>query len=411
MVTMQMALPMLAAMSNVTHDFQALCIDAGRQVLSAMMEQERTALCGPKWIPNPQRQAGRHGNTKSLIVLGGRQIDIKRPRVRSGGAGERDLPSFQWAAERDPLDHHTMEAIACGVSTRNYPRTLDPITPSEREVSISSSAVSRRFVAMSAEIVSTYLSRPLDKLELRVIMIDGIVFSDHTILIALGVSAGAEKIVLGVREGTTESAGVVKALLSDLIERGLSTEKPIVFVIDGAKGLRSAIVALFGKLGLVQRCQVHKLRNVLDHLPEALRPGTQRAMREAYDSADADLAERRLEQVARSLEREHPGAAASLREGLADTLTLSRLKIGGSLYRSLRSTNLIENLNGSVAHFARNVRRWRGGSMIVRWVATAVREAEKKFRRLKGHKQMPQLLAALDAQAPSPQLDMRKKAA
>jgi transposase-like protein len=411
MVTVQMPLPMLAAMSNVTQDFQSLCIDAGRQVLAAMMEQERTALCGPKWIPNPARQAGRHGHTKSLIVLGGRQIDIKRPRVRSGGAGERELPSFQWAAARDPLDHHTLEAIACGVSTRNYPRSLDPIAPSEREVAISSSAVSRRFVAMSAEIVSTYLSRPLDKLELRVILIDGIVFNDHTILIALGVSAGAEKVVLGVREGTTESAGVVKALLSDLIERGLSTEKPIVFVIDGAKGLRSAIVALFGKLGLVQRCQVHKLRNVLDHLPEVLRPGTQRAMREAYDSADADLAERRLEQVARSLEREHPGAAASLREGLADTLTLSRLKIGGSLYRSLRSTNLIENLNGSVAHFARNVRRWRGGTMIVRWVATAVREAEKKFRRLKGHQQMPQLLAALDAQAPSPQLDMRKKAA
>jgi putative transposase len=411
MVTVQMPLPMLAAMSNVTQDFQSLCIDAGRQVLSAMMEQERTALCGPKWIPNPARQAGRHGNTHSLIVLGGRQIEIKRPRVRSGSAGERELPSFQWAAARDPLDHHTMEAIACGVSTRNYPRTLDPITPTEREVAISSSAVSRRFVAMSAAIVSSYLSRPLDKLELRVIMIDGIAFGDHLILIALGVSAGGEKIVLGVREGTTESAGVVKALLSDLIERGLSTEKPIVFVIDGAKGLRAAIVGLFGKLGLIHRCQVHKLRNVLDHLPEALRPGTQRAIREAYDCADAELAHRRLEQVARSLEREHPGAAASLREGLADTLTLSHLKVGDALYRSLRSTNLIENLNGSVAHFARNVRRWRDGTMIVRWVASAVREAEKKFRRLKGYKQMPQLLAALDAHAPSPQLDMRKKAA
>ena len=411
MVTVQMPLPMLAAMSNVTQDFQSLCINAGRQVLSAMMEQERTALCGPKWIPNPKRQAGRYGNANSLIVLGGRQIEIKRPRVRSRGAGERELPSFQWAAERDALDHHTMEAIACGVSTRNYPRTLDPMAPSEREVAISSSAVSRRFVAMSAAIVSTYLSRPLDTLELRVIMIDGIVFSDHTILIALGVSAGAEKIVLGVREGTTENAGVVKALLSDLIERGLSTEKPIVFVIDGAKGLRSAIVGLFGKLALVQRCQVHKLRNVLDHLPEALKPGTQRAMREAYDCADADIAQRRLEQVARSLDREHPGAAASLREGLADTLTLSRLKVGGALYRSLRSTNLIENLNGSVAHFARNVRRWRGGAMIVRWVATAVREAEKKFRRLKGYKEMPQLLAALDAYAPSQPLDMRRKAA
>ena len=410
-VTVQMPLPMLAAMSEVGQSFHALCIDAGRQVLGAMMEHERTALCGPKWIPNPQRQAVRSGNTQSLIVLGGRQIEIKRPRVRSRGAGERALPSFEWAAERDPLDHHTMEAIASGVSTRNYPRTLDPIAPQEREVSISASAVSRRFVALSAAIVSTYLSRPLDTLELRVIMIDGIVFRDHTILIALGVSAGAEKIVLGVREGTTESAGVVKALLQDLIERGLSTEKPILFVIDGAKGLRAAITRLFGKLALVHRCQLHKLRNVLDHLPEALSAGTARAIHEAYDCTDAGLAERRLEQVARSLEREHPGAAASLREGLTDTLTLSRLKVGDALYRSLRSTNLIENLNGSVAHFARNVRRWRGGTMIVRWVATAVREAEMKFRRLKGYEQMPQLLAALDAHAPSEQLDTRRKAA
>jgi transposase-like protein len=255
------------------------------------------------------------------------------------------------------------------------------------------------------------LSRPLDTLELRVIMIDGLAFGDPLILIALGVTAGGEKLVLGVREGTTESAGVVKALLSDLIARGLSTEKPILFVIDGAKGLRSAIVGLFGPLALGQRCQVHKLRNVLDHLPEALRPGTARAIREAYEGADADIAQRRLEQVARMLERDHPGAAASLREGLADTLTLSRLTVGGALYRSLRSTNPIETLNGAVAHFARNVRRWRGGAMIVRWVATAVREAEKQFRRLKGYKQMPHLRAALDAHAPSPQLDMSKKAA
>jgi len=255
------------------------------------------------------------------------------------------------------------------------------------------------------------LKRPLGELDLRVIAVDGIVFQDHTILIALGVTSGAEKVILGVHEGTTENSGVVKALLRDLIERGLSTEHVLLFVIDGAKALRSAITGLFGKLALIQRCQVHKERNVLDHLPEEMRTGTRRAMRDAYASADFETALKQLERLARSLERDHPGAAASLREGLLETLTLTKLGVSGWLYRCLRSTNLIESLNSRVSHFTRNVHRWRDGEMLVRWVATAVREAEKNFRRLKGHKDMPRLIAALDAHPSSPRLDMKKKAA
>jgi transposase-like protein len=411
MVTVQMPLPMLAAMTDVGQSFQSLCVDAGRQVLTAMMEHERTALCGPKWIPNPAREAVRGGSARSLIVLGGRQIEIKRPRARSVDAGERELPSYRWAADRDPMDQRTMEAIACGVSTRKYPRVLDPLAPEEREVAVSRSAVSRRFVALSAAVVATYLSRPLGALNLRIIMIDGIIFHEHTILIALGITGDGHKVVLGVREGTTEHAGVAKALLRDLIERGLSTEEAVLFVIDGAKGLRAAITGVFGKLALIQRCQVHKERNVLDHLPAALTLGTRRAIRDAYNCPDAALAERQLERLARSLERDHPGAAGSLREGLAESLTLSRLPITGALYRSLRSTNPIENLNGAVAHFAHNVRRWRNGEMIVRWVATAVRDAEHKFRRLRGHKEMPRLIAALDAHADALRLDTKKKVA
>lgn len=369
-VTVQMPLPMLAVISGIGDDFQALCIDAGRQVLGAMMEHERTALCGPKWKPSDAREAERAGSTRSLIVLGGRKIEMKRPRLRSLAGQERELPSYRWAADEDPLDRRTMEAIASGVATRKYPRVLDRLPADEREVAVSSSAVSRRFVAESAAVVSTYLKRPLGELDLRVIAIDGIVFRDHTILIALGVTSSAEKVILGVHEGTTENAGVVKALLRDLIERGLSTERVLVFVIDGAKALRVAITSLFGA-----------------------------------------LAQRQLERLAGSLERAHPGAAASLREGLAETLTLMRLGVGGWLYRCLRSTNLIESLNGQVAHFTHNVRRWRDGAMIVRWVATAVREAERKFRRLKGHKDMPRLVAALDAHQRSLQLDMKKKVA
>jgi transposase-like protein len=376
-----------------------------------MMEHERTALCGPKWRPGAEREAQRGGSTRSLVVLGGRKIEMKRPRLRSLQGQERELPSYRWAAAEDPLDRRTMEAIASGVATRNYRRVLDPLPADEREVSVSRSAVSRRFVAESVAVVSTYLQRPLGALDLRVIAIDGIVFRDHTILIALGVTANAEKVILGVHEGTTENAGVVKALLRDLIERGLSTEHVLLFVIDGAKALRSAITSLFGTLALIHRCQVHKERNVLDHLPDALRPGTARAMRDAYGAADAALAERQLERLARALEREHPGAAASLREGLAETLTLMRLGVTGWLYRCLRSTNLIESLNGQVAHFTHNVRRWRSGAMLVRWVATAVRDAERRFRRLKGHKTMPRLVAALDAHQRSLPLDMKKKVA
>ena len=183
-VTVQMPLPVVAAMTDVRQSFHALCIDAGRQVLGAMMEHERTALCGPKWTPNPEREAHRGGNTRSLVVLGGRQIEMRRPRVRSRAGHECALPSYRWAAARDPLDQHTVEAIACGVSTRKYPRTLDPLPHPEREVAVSRSAVSRRFVALSAEVVASYLSRSLGELDLRVIAIDGIVFHEHTIVIA-----------------------------------------------------------------------------------------------------------------------------------------------------------------------------------------------------------------------------------
>jgi len=409
-VTVQMPLPMLATLNDVRQGFHSLCIEAGRLVLSGMMEQDRTALCGPKSAPNPKREAVRGGHTTSLVVLGGRQIEIKRPRARSND-GERELASYRWAAGGDPLDHHTMEAIAAGVSTRNCRRTLDPLTNEEREVATSRSAVSRRFVALSAEVVAEYLSRPLADLDLRMIMIDGIVFEEHTMLIALGIAAGGDKVVLGVREGTTENASVATALLGDLIERGLSTEKALVFGIDGGKGLRAAITKTFGKLGLVQRCQVHKLRNVLDHLPDHLKAGTRRAMLDAYDCTDAVLAKKQLDRLASSLERNHPGAAASLREGMEETLTLTRLGLTGALYRSLRSTNLIENVNGLVRKFARNVRRWRDGEMVVRWVATALKDADKKFRRLKGYKDMPRLIAALDVHQAKLQVDTKKQAA
>lgn len=396
-ISVQLPLPVLGAYLDARHAFHELCVETGRQTLAAMMEADRELLCGPKGKHDPDRRAHRAGSAPSWVTLGGRQIDVRRLRVRSD-EHELVLPSFGWAAGRDPLDARTLEAIAAGVSTRKYRRALDPLPDGTRERSTARSSVSRRFVALTTRQMRAFLCRPLLDLDLRVVMIDGKALHDHCLLIALGVCSDGAKHVLGVREGTTENARVATALLQDLIDRGLRTDRPVLFVIDGAKALRKAIRQVFGALGVVHRCQYHKRMNVLGHLPESLRPSVDRALRDAWNTPNADLARKQLERLARSLEREHPGAAASIREGLEETLTLQQLGISGALYRTLHTTNPIENLNGSVATYTRNVKRWRGGRMIVRWVSAALQEAERAFRRVQGCRDMPQLVAALDAQ-------------
>ncbi len=401
-IAVQIPMPILGVYLDARVAFHELCVATGREALAAMMEADRVALCGPKDKHNPERRAHRAGSTPSWVTLGGRQIPVRRLRARSAEA-ELALPSFLWAADRDPLDAHTLEAVAAGVSTRRYARTLDLLPPEMPERSTSRSAVSRRFVALTAQQLQAFLGRPLDDLQLRVVMIDGKAFRNHCLLIALGIATDGSKHVLGLREGTTENTRVAQALLSDLIDRGLRTDVPVLFVIDGAKALRKAIRRTFGDLGIVHRCQYHKRQNVLEHLPERLRPSVDRALRDAWSREDAALAQRQLERLARSLEREHPGAAASIREGLDETLTLQRLGISGSLYQTLRTTNPIENLNGGVARYTRNVKRWRDGSMIMRWVGAALLEAEKSFRRLRGYRDMPRLVAVLDALYSKPQ--------
>jgi transposase-like protein len=395
-VAVQVPLPVLGALANAENAFFELCVDVGQQVFSVLMEQDREVLCGPKGKHDPERRAHRTGSASSDITLGGRRIPVRRLRARSLGGEELALPSFAFATDRDPLDRRTMEAIACGVSTRKYGRSLEKLGEDQEQRSTSKSAVSRRFVALSRKQMTAWLSTPLDDLDLRVLVIDGIVFHDHTVLIVLGIDSDGKKHVLGLREGTTENSRVAKALLRDLLERGLDPERARVIVIDGSKALHAAIHKVFGPLGVMQRCQVHKRRNILDHLPERLHASVDRVLREAWESTDADLAKRRLEGLASSLEAEHPGAAGSIREGLDETLTLQRLGIEGSLYRTLRSTNTIENLNGGVATYTRNVKRWKGGGMIVRWVSAAVLEAQKRFRRIRGYKEMDRLIAALE---------------
>jgi transposase-like protein len=396
LATVQIPLPLLASLEDTRRAFFGLCVTAGKQVLEAMMEADRTALCGAAGHHDRERVRGRAGSTTSRVVLGGREIAVRRLRVRSRLAKEEfALPSFVAASQRDPLDAHTLAAIAAGVSTRSYAPSLDALPAGEREAATSRSAVSRRFVALTAAKLGEWFSAPLGELDLCAVMIDGIHFHDHCVLLALGIGTDGTKHALGLREGTTENATLARELLADLVERGLSTARPLLFVIDGAKALRRAVRDVFGAAAPVHRCQVHKLRNVLEHLPERLRPRVAKAMYQAWAARNAKLALRQLERLARSLETAHPSAAASLREGLEETLTLQSLGVTGALYRTLRSTNAIENLNGLVAKYARNVRRWRGGSMVLRWVGAALSEARRSFRRIRGHDQLPKLVAAL----------------
>jgi transposase-like protein len=394
--TVEIPLPLLGAFANIENSFFDLCIGAGRQVLGAMMEQDRAGLCGPRWKRDPDRAAGRAGTTRSEVTLGGRRIPIRRPRVRSKEGQEMELPSFLFAASRDPLDRHALTSVACGISTRKYARSLEPLPEELGERSSSKSAVSRRYVAMTTKQMTTWLTMPLGERHFPIVMIDGIVLGDHTVLIALGIDIEGKKQVLGLREGDTENSRVAKALLRDLVDRGLSQDRARLFVIDGAKALSSAIRKVFGSLGVVHRCHWHKRRNILGHLPARLHQSVKAVLNEAWSLSDADVAKRRLERLASSLEADHPGAAASVREGLDETLTLQRLGIGGALYRKLRSTNGIENLNSGIATYSRNVKRWQGGSMVVRWVSAAIVEAEKKFRRVQGYRDIAKLMKALE---------------
>jgi putative transposase len=298
---------------------------------------------------------------------------------------------------RDPLEQRAIEQMLVGVSTRRYARWLEPL-PSEITVrGVGKSAVSGRFVLGTARKLSTLLERKLDGLQLIAVMIDGVRFADHVVLAAVGIDISGKKHVLGLREGGTENAASCKALLAYLIERGLSTDRALLFVIDGAKALHRAINDIFGERALIQRCRQHKKRNVAEALPERMRSSVLGAMSQAYATDDPKRARRLLENLARRLEPDYPSAAGSLREGLEETLTVTRLDLPESLERVLSSTNLIENLFSRVREVARRVKRWQGGTMILRWTAAGILEAEKSFRKVAGCRALPKLVAALRA--------------
>ena len=388
----QRPLPLAAFLRGRLHDF---VVDSGLAVLQELFEEERSAACGERYRHDAERQASRHGRAPGELVMGGRRVAVQRPRVRTRGGAELMLPSWSVFAAEDPLHDRAVEQMVLGVSTRGYDRSIEPLPVGVRGRGASKSAVSRRFVMATKARVAALLGRRLETLDLVVLMLDGIHVDDHVVLVALGIDIEGRKHVLGLREGATENSTACKALLADLCERGLRTDRTMLVVLDGAKALRKAVRDVFGDCALVQRCQEHKKRNVEEHLPEMLRVATRTAMNEAYRSGSAARAAKLLENLARRLEADHPSAAASLREGLAETLTVIDLQLPDALERTLATTNPIDNIMGGCRRVTRNVKRWRGGSMIVRWIGTALIEAAKGFRRLRGHHGMPKLVAAL----------------
>lgn len=388
----------LALGEIIRKDLRQFVVSAGMAALAELLERERTAVCGPRYAHQPERQARRAGHAPAELVLGGRRVHVQRPRARTVAGKEIVLPSWATFAAEDPLHERAVEQMLVGVSTRKDGRSLEPVPADVKARGTSKSAVSRRFVAATEAQMDKWLGRDLSGIDLAVLMLDGVHVQEHVMLVALGIDARGEKHVLGIREGATENATACTALLTDLRDRGMRTDRTTLVVIDGAKALARAVRDVFGDRALIQRCQVHKTRNVVDQLPEDMRASVRQAMREAYRCGDAGRAKKLLTNLARRLRDRHPGAAASLDEGLDETLTVMRLGVPRRLERRLSTTNAIENLIGSVRHLGRRVKRWKGGKMILRWTVAAVADAATRFRRVTGAGEgMPKLLRALAA--------------
>ena len=378
----------------------ALAVATGLQVMDAWMSADVEQLCGPRGRHNPDRAGYRHGTEAGSVTLGGRRVPVSRPRVRAAdGSGELPVGAYELFSGTELLGEMAMERMLARLSTRNYPVGLEPVG-SQVEAgakATSKSAVSRKFVKATETALAELMSADLTGLDLVALMIDGVHFGESCCVVALGVDIEGTKHPLALVEGATENVTLVTDLLVGLRDRGLDVTKPTLVVIDGAKALRRAVLDVFDS-AVIGRCQLHKIRNVRDRLPERLRATVEKRMRQAYHADSALDAEAQLSALARELDKTHPGAAASLREGLDETLTVLRLGLPPTLARTFRSTNAIESMISICRDHARNVKRWRDGQMALRWCAAGMVQAGKQFRRVNGHLHLAALRAALDAE-------------
>jgi putative transposase len=396
------------AMAEIAEDMGegllALAVGAGLQVMATLMQADVAAVAGPRGKHNPDRVGVRHGTERGSVTLGGRRVPVDRPRVRAvDGSVELVVPVYELFSSTEILGRMAMERMLGGLSTRRYRIGLEPVgtTVEAGSSATSKSAVSRRFVAMTETALGELLGADLTGLDLVALMVDGVHFAEHLCVVALGIDINGVKHPLAIVEGSTENATLVTELCVDLRERGLDVTRPILAVLDGSKALARAVLDVFDK-AVIARCQLHKIRNVRDHLPQRLRGPVERRMRDAYHADSALDAQSLLEVLAGELDKTHPGAAGSLREGLPETLTVLRLGVPPTLARTLRSTNAIESMISICRDHARNVKRWKDGTMALRWCAAGMVEAGKQFRRVNGHMHLQTLRAALDAETVRP---------
>ena len=341
-------LPLVDILIDTQAELQELVVASGLKVLEAMLEEDRAAVCGPRYAHQPARQAYRTGHTPSQVVLGGRKVAIRRPRARRAGE-EVPLPTARAFANADPLNRRVVDQMLIGVATRQDARSLDPLGADVTTRGTSKSAVSRRFVAQTQAQLDAWRATPLDALDLVGLLIDGVHVGGHGIVVARGIDKMGAKHPLGLWEGATENATVCQGLLTNLASRGRRTDRSLLVIVDGAKALDTAVTQTFGRAALVQRCQVHKGRNILEHLPEAQRPWVKAVLTRAYTNSHVKTAKRLLQDLARRLDTDYPSAATSVREGLDETLTVLGVGLSERLQRSLATTNAIESLSAERA--------------------------------------------------------------
>jgi putative transposase len=394
----QILLPIVDMIQSASQVVDTVIHEIGVKTLEIILALSAEEVAGPRTPGKASGEIRHHGWQKGRVQLADRKVRVKRPRLRHKTEGEVKIPAYEALRKNPALSQYMLGALMRGISTREYHQVLPKMAET---VGVSRSAVSRQAMEASIEQLKQLQERRWDQVEILVIYIDGQRFAEHHILSAVGVDIEGHKHVLGIGSGATENAAAVKQLLTGLRERGLPTDRKYLFIIDGAKALRSAIEEVFGADQQVQRCRNHKIENVMNELPKQQQDQTRKLMRAAFRLSTAEEGEKRLEQIARQLEHDYSSAARSLREGMKEMFTLQRLKIPASLHKCLATTNLIESPHSGIRKRTRNVCRWRDVDMVERWAASAWLLTEKNFRRIDGHKELWTLAALLGREIPS----------
>ena len=398
----QLLLPMVGGMEATKRALFGLVQESGMLVMRELFAEEAEKVAGPKGRHLTDRAAYHWGSTATEFPFAGRKVSLMRPRVRRIGGEEARLPLVEELRQVDPICERVVEQILLGVSTRGYGKSLERLPSSISKRGASKSAASRHVVERTSKRVEEFVSRRLEDLDVVVLVLDGLTVAEQSVVVALGIATDGSKHPLGLWQGSTENSRICTELLQDLLSRGLRVEEKLLCVIDGGKGLHKALDDVYGNVALIQRCQVHKIRNIKGHLPEKRHAYVLKAMREAYHCSTAAAARRKLQALAAWLTSNgEETAARSLKEGLEETLTVLKLDLPPLLRRSLSTTNAIENLMSSIRRVTRNVKRWRNGSMVRRWVGLGVAHAQTKFRKIKGYAKLPALVLALRSKAPA----------